>query len=100
MDSRLIATFTVPAREIQTAFYGRKARYSYFDGCSTGGAQAFALAERYPEMFDGIHAGSPGNWYSHLVLMFLWNGLHTQVSMAGVMDVNRIVSDLYRARGS
>jgi hypothetical protein len=51
-------------------------------------------------MFDGIHAGSPGNWYSHLVLMFLWNGLHTQVSMAGVMDVNRIVSDLYRARGS
>jgi len=42
-------------------------------GCSTGGAQGFALAQDHPTMFDAIYAGSPGNWYSHLALSFLWN---------------------------
>jgi hypothetical protein len=37
------------------------------------------LAQYHPELFDGIVAGSPGNWYSHLALSFLWNGLKTQV---------------------
>ncbi|KAK1466071.1 tannase and feruloyl esterase, partial [Colletotrichum cuscutae] len=27
----------------------------------------------YPQLFDGIVAGCPGNWYSHLALSFLWN---------------------------
>jgi hypothetical protein len=34
----------------------------------------------HPHIFDGIFAGSPGNWYSHLVLSFLWNGVHANVS--------------------
>jgi len=38
------------------------------------------LASLYPDLFDGIYAGSPGNWYSHLILSFLWNALHTQGS--------------------
>ncbi|KAJ5306785.1 hypothetical protein N7508_005800 [Penicillium antarcticum] len=28
--------------------------------------------------FDGIYTGSPGNWYSHLILSFLWNAKHTK----------------------
>ncbi|KAI1138599.1 feruloyl esterase [Hypoxylon sp. FL0543] len=73
-----IAYFTPVARRIASAFYRHDPRYSYYEGCSTGGAQGFALAQFYPDLFDGIVAGSPGNWYSHLALSFLWNAQVTQ----------------------
>jgi feruloyl esterase len=67
---------TVPAKAIVTAFYGAPARYAYFTGCSTGGAQAMEEAEFYPGDYDGIVAGAPGMAYAHLMLSFLW-GLKT-----------------------
>ncbi|KAN0103452.1 putative feruloyl esterase B precursor [Hyaloscypha variabilis] len=75
-----ISLFAPAAKSLVAYFYGQEARYSYYDGCSTGGAQGFALAQYHPDLFDGIVAGSPGNWYSHLALSFLWNGLKTQNS--------------------
>ncbi|MGH9648123.1 MAG: tannase/feruloyl esterase family alpha/beta hydrolase, partial [Bryobacteraceae bacterium] len=45
------------------AFYGRDAKHSYWNGCSAGGRQGLVEAQRYPEDFDAIVAGSPGlNW--------------------------------------
>jgi hypothetical protein len=75
-----ISIFTGPAKIIVEDYYNTPARYSYYNGCSTGGAQGFALAQFHPELFDGIYAGSPGNWYSHLALSFLWNAVKTQGS--------------------
>ncbi|KAK5674528.1 hypothetical protein LTS10_012724 [Elasticomyces elasticus] len=72
-----ISLFTPTAKALTAAYYGRAARYAYYDGCSTGGAQGFALVQFHPELFDGVVAGSPGNWYSHLALSFLWNAQHT-----------------------
>ncbi|KAJ5766238.1 uncharacterized protein N7511_003854 [Penicillium nucicola] len=71
-----IAMLTSPTRDLSALYYGSKPEFSYFSGCSTGGAQGFALAQLHPELFDGIYAGSPGNWYSHLILSFLWNAKH------------------------
>jgi feruloyl esterase len=75
-----IAMFTDPAKKLTTAYYNAPPKKMYYAGCSTGGAQGFALAQYHPDIFDGIFAGSPGNWYSHLILSFLWNGLHANVS--------------------
>lgn len=75
-----IAILTPAAKKITAAFYGKVPKHSYYEGCSTGGAQGFALAQFHPGLFDGIVAGSPGNWYSHLALSFLWNSQITQVS--------------------
>ncbi|KAK1467138.1 tannase and feruloyl esterase [Colletotrichum melonis] len=68
-----IALFTPVAKEIATFYYEKSPQHTYYKGCSTGGAQGFALAQYHPQLFDGIVAGCPGNWYSHLALSFLWN---------------------------
>ena len=53
----------VKAKAIIAAFYGRAPTLSYWVGCSAGGKQALMEAQRYPEDFDGIVAGSPAaNW--------------------------------------
>lgn len=55
-------------QQITAQYYGEKARYSYWNGCSTGGRQAMAAAQRYPEIFDGILAGAPAiNWATYVV---------------------------------
>lgn len=75
-----ISLFTPASKVLAAAYYGEDARYSYYDGCSTGGAQGMTLAQYHPDLFDGINAGCPGNWYSHLALSFLWNAQHTMVT--------------------
>ncbi len=47
------------AKKIIQAYYGTPAARSYFVGCSTGGRQGLALAQRFPADFDGIVSGAP-----------------------------------------
>ena len=56
---------TVAAKAIVTAFYSNGPRFSYWDGCSTGGRMALTEAQRFPDDFDGIIAGAPANFSSH-----------------------------------
>ena len=60
------------AKALIRIFYGRKPAYSYFSGVSDGGHEALALAQRYPEDFDGIIAGAPANNWAPLTLFELW----------------------------
>ncbi len=55
------------AKEILAAFYRRQSDYEYFDGCSWGGHQGFAMAQRFPDLFDGIVVGAP---------VFNYTGVH------------------------
>jgi feruloyl esterase len=58
---------TENAKAIVKAFYGRAAQRAYFDSCSDGGREALMEAQRFPEDFDGILAGAPANFWTHLV---------------------------------
>lgn len=51
---------TEAARALIDAYYGRAPERSYFVGCSKGGAEGMYLAQRNPELFDGIIAAAPG----------------------------------------
>jgi feruloyl esterase len=57
---------TVIAKSIVASYYSQNVSYSYYSGCSTGGRQGLKEAERYPEDFDGIIAGAPAWWTSHM----------------------------------
>ncbi|KAH7355600.1 feruloyl esterase B precursor [Pyrenochaeta sp. MPI-SDFR-AT-0127] len=56
----------VTAKAIISAYYTKDISYNYYAGCSTGGRQGLKEAELYPEDFDGIIAGAPAWWTSHL----------------------------------
>lgn len=44
-------------------YYGKGPKYTYWNGCSTGGRQGHEQAQMYPTDFDGILAGAPAfNW--------------------------------------
>jgi feruloyl esterase len=54
-------------------FYGGPARHSYFVGCSKGGEEAMALAQRYAGRFDGLVAGAPGMSLPRAALAEAWD---------------------------
>jgi feruloyl esterase len=54
------------SKALITAFYGKAPKLSYWNGCSTGGRQALMEAYKYPEDFDGVVAGAPANYQTHL----------------------------------
>lgn len=60
---RSLHEMAVKTKALARAYYGRDARYAYWDGFSTGGRQGMKEAQAHPEDFDGILAGAPAmNW--------------------------------------
>jgi feruloyl esterase len=57
---RAVHETALQSKAVIAALYGTAQRISYFTGCSGGGRQAFAEAQRFPEDFEGIIAGAPG----------------------------------------
>jgi feruloyl esterase len=63
---RATHVMTSTAKQIVKTFYDQSAKYSYFKGCSTGGRMALMEAQRYPDDYDGIIAGSLANRHIHM----------------------------------
>ncbi|HKS95812.1 MAG TPA: tannase/feruloyl esterase family alpha/beta hydrolase [Terriglobia bacterium] len=54
-------------------YYGRALQRSYFFGCSKGGQEGMAFAQRFPEEFDGIVAGAPGFSLPRAAVAEVWD---------------------------
>ncbi|OAL05597.1 tannase and feruloyl esterase [Phaeosphaeriaceae sp. SRC1lsM3a] len=54
-------------KKVIEQYYGRRADYNYYSGCSTGGRQGFEEAILYPEDFDGILVGAMAVDWLHIV---------------------------------
>jgi len=62
------------AKAIIEKYYGQKAKYSYFAGCSDGGREALMEAQRYPQDFNGITAGAAAmNFTTQNTFYHGWN---------------------------
>jgi len=74
---RAIHEMTIVGKAAVKAFYGDAAKYSYFAACSNGGRQALMEAQRFPEDYNGILAGAPANYWTHLLASALWDAQAT-----------------------
>ena len=71
---RAVHEMTVKSKAIVDAYYGGGLKYSYWNGCSSGGKQGLKEAQKFPNDFDGIIAGAPANYWTHLTAGAAWVG--------------------------
>lgn len=64
---RAIHETAVNAKAVIQSFYGQAPQHSFFASCSNGGRQALMEAERFPADYDGILAGAPAYYWTHLL---------------------------------
>jgi feruloyl esterase len=57
---RAVHLTALAAQALVEAYYGERARHTYFTGCSDGGRESLMEAQRYPGDFDGYLVGAPG----------------------------------------
>ena len=74
---RAVHEMTAAAKAFVSAFYDAAPRFSYWNGCSTGGKQGLTEAQRFPADYDGIIAGAPANNWTRLMTGLLWAGRAT-----------------------
>lgn len=87
---RAIHEMTVAAKAIIKAFYGDGPKKSYFASCSNGGRQALMEVQRYPNDYDGLIAGAPANYFTHILTGFAWNMLQTQADPANYIPSSKL----------
>ena len=69
---RAVHEMTVKAKAIVTSYYDGAPKLSYWNGCSTGGREGLKEAQKFPADFDGVIAGAPANYWTHLMVQELW----------------------------
>lgn len=70
--SRATYLMTTLSKDVLRAYYGAGPRFSYFNGCSTGGQQALMMAQRFPGAYDGILGGDPAHDRTHVHTSLVW----------------------------
>jgi hypothetical protein len=87
---RGIHEMTRLAKVVVKAFYGKDLQHSYFGGCSNGGRQALMEAQRFPEDYDGILAGAPANFFTHLLTKALSDAQATTLDAASYIPSSKL----------
>jgi feruloyl esterase len=67
-----IHEMTITGQALTKAMYGVAPKYSYFNGCSTGGRQGLSEAQRYPQDYNGIVSGAPAVNWNRFHIQHLW----------------------------
>ncbi len=63
---------SVWTKKLTKMYYGMDPKFTYWNGCSTGGRQGHQQAQKYPDDFDGILAGSNAFNWDRFIPTELW----------------------------
>jgi feruloyl esterase len=89
---RAVHEMTVAAKQIIQSYYGKPPRLSFWSSCHEGGNQALTEAQKYPTDYDGIAAGDPAYYVTHLqaVSVYLsWVSLKNGVNAPGYIPPSK-----------
>jgi hypothetical protein len=70
--SRSLHQMVKKAKAVINAYYGAAPKYSYWNGCSTGGRQGLMAIQRFPEEYDGLLIGAPAINWDRFIPSELW----------------------------
>ena len=87
---RAIHEMTETAKTVIREYYGNHLHHSYFASCSNGGRQALMEAQRYPADYDGIIAGAPANYWTHLLTSAVWDAQATASDDASYIPSSKL----------
>jgi feruloyl esterase len=87
---RAVHEMTLVAKIIIAAYYGRAPAFSYWNGCSTGGRQALTEAQRFPADYNGIVAGAPANFLTHLQASSIWKAQAIRKNPGGLIPPSKL----------
>lgn len=69
---RSLHQMALKAKNLIEAYYGKAPRYSYWNGCSTGGRQGLMAVQRFPEEYDGLVIAAPAINWDRFIPSELW----------------------------
>jgi feruloyl esterase len=85
---RAVNETVITAKELIEAHYGKKSKYNYWVGCSTGGRQGLMEAQRFPKDFDGLIVGAPVLEFTDTQIGGLWNA--KSLTGAGAIPASKL----------
>jgi hypothetical protein len=72
------------------SYYGQKAAYNYWNGCSTGGRQGYLLAQELPNELDGIMANAPAMYSTRFQTAQMWGQIVMKDLTGGVIPAGKL----------
>jgi feruloyl esterase len=87
---RAVREMTVKAKLIIAAYYGRSPKFSYWNGCSTGRRQALTEAQRFPADYNGIVAGAPAIFLTHMQAASIWKAQAIRKNPGGLVPPSKL----------
>ena len=70
------------SKKVADLYYRKVPLYNYWDGCSTGGHQGYALAQTLAGELDGILASAPAMYWTRFQTAQMWG----QIAMYDIAD--------------
>ena len=78
------------AKNLITIYYGSPARYSYWNGCSTGGRQGLMAVQRFPEEYDGLVIAAPAINWDRFIPAELWPQIVMREEVGGPISAAKL----------